>query len=170
MLVTLIKKCNIFNSATSSSASCLLVSDTISNPYIIAGLTTVLYTCFYRGRCFSITDYIRNSSPIVPPSKNSFLYLITLLFIDPKYLNSATLISCTSCNCTLSPSSFSSLSLFHFHLYFHSCTYMLFCYVWVSFLFFLMHICSFLVFLYLLFALSTLHNISSKYYGPWRLL
>ena len=35
---------NIFNSATSISASCLFVSVTVSNPYNIAGLTATLYT------------------------------------------------------------------------------------------------------------------------------
>ena len=34
---------NVFNSATSISASCLFVSDTVSNPYNIAGLTATLY-------------------------------------------------------------------------------------------------------------------------------
>ncbi|KAK3517255.1 hypothetical protein QTP70_001470 [Hemibagrus guttatus] len=35
---------NIFSSATSSSDSCLFLSDTVSKPYSMAGLTTVLYT------------------------------------------------------------------------------------------------------------------------------
>ena len=35
---------NIFNSATSISASCLFISATVSNPYNIAGLTATLYT------------------------------------------------------------------------------------------------------------------------------
>ncbi|KAK3515984.1 hypothetical protein QTP86_019620, partial [Hemibagrus guttatus] len=35
---------NIFFSATSSSDSCLFLSDTVSKPYSMAGLTTVLYT------------------------------------------------------------------------------------------------------------------------------
>ena len=35
---------NIFNCATSISASCLFVSATVSNPYNIAGLTATLYT------------------------------------------------------------------------------------------------------------------------------
>ncbi|KAF7704815.1 hypothetical protein HF521_021887, partial [Silurus meridionalis] len=33
---------NIFSSATSSSTSCLLLNATVSNPYNISGLTTVL--------------------------------------------------------------------------------------------------------------------------------
>ncbi|KAK3537112.1 hypothetical protein QTP70_002126 [Hemibagrus guttatus] len=35
---------NIFSSATSSSDSCLFLSDTVSKPYSMAALTTVLYT------------------------------------------------------------------------------------------------------------------------------
>ena len=41
---------NIFNSATSISASCLFVSATVSNPYNIDGLTATLYT-------FPFTDH-----------------------------------------------------------------------------------------------------------------
>ncbi|KAK3553579.1 hypothetical protein QTP70_005753 [Hemibagrus guttatus] len=39
-----LKNLNIFSSATSSSDSCLFLSDTVSKPYSMAGLTTVLYT------------------------------------------------------------------------------------------------------------------------------
>ncbi|KAK3552400.1 hypothetical protein QTP86_011630 [Hemibagrus guttatus] len=38
------KNLNIFSSATSSSDSCPFLSDTVSKPYSMAGLTTVLYT------------------------------------------------------------------------------------------------------------------------------
>ncbi|KAK3530904.1 hypothetical protein QTP70_005449 [Hemibagrus guttatus] len=38
------KNLNIFSSGTSSSDSCLFLSDTVSKPYSMAGLTTVLYT------------------------------------------------------------------------------------------------------------------------------
>ena len=44
ILVTPNENRNIFNSATSISASCLFVSATVSNPYNIAGLTATLYT------------------------------------------------------------------------------------------------------------------------------
>ena len=44
ILVTPNENRNIFNSATSTSASCLFVSASVSNPYIIAGLTATLYT------------------------------------------------------------------------------------------------------------------------------
>ncbi|KAK3551037.1 hypothetical protein QTP70_011510 [Hemibagrus guttatus] len=40
------KNLNIFSSATSSSDSCLFLSDTVSKPYSMAGLTTVLHTFF----------------------------------------------------------------------------------------------------------------------------
>ncbi|KAK3560504.1 hypothetical protein QTP86_009647 [Hemibagrus guttatus] len=43
-LVTPKENLNIFSSATSSSDSCLFLSDTVSKPYSMAGLTTVLYT------------------------------------------------------------------------------------------------------------------------------
>ena len=43
ILVTPNENRNIFNSATSISASCLFVSATVSNPYNIAGLTATLY-------------------------------------------------------------------------------------------------------------------------------
>ncbi|KAK3526908.1 hypothetical protein QTP86_004704 [Hemibagrus guttatus] len=42
-LVTPKENLNIFSSATSSSDSCLFLSDTVSKPYSMAGLTTVLY-------------------------------------------------------------------------------------------------------------------------------
>ena len=44
ILFTPIENCNVFNSATSIYASCLVVSATVSNPYNIAGLTATLYT------------------------------------------------------------------------------------------------------------------------------
>ena len=44
ILVTPNENRNIFNSATSISASCLFVSATVSNPYNIAGRTATLYT------------------------------------------------------------------------------------------------------------------------------
>ncbi|KAK3544477.1 hypothetical protein QTP86_013136 [Hemibagrus guttatus] len=43
-LVTPKENLNIFSSATSSSDSCLFLSDTVSKPYSMAGLTTILYT------------------------------------------------------------------------------------------------------------------------------
>ncbi|KAK3513315.1 hypothetical protein QTP70_011846 [Hemibagrus guttatus] len=43
-LVTPKENLNIFSSATSSSDSCLFLSDTVSKPYSMAALTTVLYT------------------------------------------------------------------------------------------------------------------------------
>ncbi|KAF7706705.1 hypothetical protein HF521_019959, partial [Silurus meridionalis] len=42
IVVTLNENLNIFSSATSSSTSCLLPNATVSNPYNISGLTTVL--------------------------------------------------------------------------------------------------------------------------------
>ncbi|KAI5090600.1 TOM1-like protein 2 [Silurus meridionalis] len=42
IVVTANKNLNIFSSATSSSTSCLLLNATVSKPYNIAGLTTVL--------------------------------------------------------------------------------------------------------------------------------
>ncbi|KAF7698365.1 hypothetical protein HF521_004875, partial [Silurus meridionalis] len=42
ILVSHNENLNIFSSATSSSTSCLLLNATVSNPYNIAGLTTVL--------------------------------------------------------------------------------------------------------------------------------
>ena len=44
IIVTSNENLNIFNSATSISASCLFVSATVSNPYNIAGLTATMYT------------------------------------------------------------------------------------------------------------------------------
>ncbi|KAF7653156.1 hypothetical protein LDENG_00086470, partial [Lucifuga dentata] len=44
ILVTPKENLSILVSATSSSASCLFLSATVSKPYNIAGLTTVLYT------------------------------------------------------------------------------------------------------------------------------
>ncbi|KAF7688101.1 hypothetical protein HF521_014107, partial [Silurus meridionalis] len=42
ILITPKENLNIFSSATSSSTSCLLLNATVSKPYNIAGLTTVL--------------------------------------------------------------------------------------------------------------------------------
>ncbi|KAF7697330.1 hypothetical protein HF521_005748, partial [Silurus meridionalis] len=42
IVITLNEHLNIFSSATSSSTSCLLLSATVSKPYNISGLTTVL--------------------------------------------------------------------------------------------------------------------------------
>ena len=84
---------NIFISVTSISSTCFFVTDTVSSPYTIAGLTTELYT-------FSFTLAGNLLSQITP---DIFLHLFhptyTLFFtsfsqlplsctVDPKYLNS----------------------------------------------------------------------------------
>ena len=66
ILVTPNENRNIFNSATSISASCLFVSATVSNPYNIAGLTATLYTFPFTlaGTLLShITPVIRDKWP-----------------------------------------------------------------------------------------------------------
>ena len=92
-LVTPVANLNIFISATSISSTCFFVIATVSSPYIIAGLTTELYTF-----PFTLADNLL--SQITPDTFfYSFHLACTLLFIslsqlplsctvDPKYLNS----------------------------------------------------------------------------------
>ena len=95
-LVTPIANLNIFISAIFMSSSCFFVTATVSSPYTIAVLITVLYT-------FPFTLAGNLLSQITP---DTFLHLLhpscTLLFtslsqlppsctVDPRYLNSFTL-------------------------------------------------------------------------------
>ena len=95
-LVTPIENFNIFISATSISSICFFVTATVSSPYIIAGLTTELYT-------FPFTLAGNLLSQITPDTLlHPFHPACTLFFtslsqpplsctVDLKYLNSFTL-------------------------------------------------------------------------------
>ena len=95
-LITPIANLNIFISATSISSTCFFVTATVSSPYIIADLTTKLYT-------FPFTLAGKFLSRITPDSfLHPFHLAFTLLFtslsqlplsctVNPKYLNSFTL-------------------------------------------------------------------------------
>ena len=94
IILTPVEKLSIFNSAAFSSSSCLLVSGTVSNPYSIVGLTTVLYH-FYSAKYPITTHYTSTSSPSILISQDSLFSLSILLFIvravDPNYLKSVSL-------------------------------------------------------------------------------
>ena len=95
-LVTPITNLNIFISATSISSTCFFVTATVSSPYIIAGLTTELYTFLYTldGSLLSqITPYTF-LHPFHPACTLFFISLLQLplsCIVDAKYLNSFTL-------------------------------------------------------------------------------
>ena len=90
-LVTPIPNLNIFISATSISSTCFIVTATVSSPYIIAGLTTVMYT-------FLFTFAVNLLSQI---TLGTFLYpfhsACTLLFTSLSQL----LLSCTVDPCNI---------------------------------------------------------------------
>ena len=102
ILVTLNEYHNIFNSATSISASCLFVSATVSNPYDIAGLTATLYT-------FPFTLAGTRLSQITPdillhPFHPACTFFFTslphsplLCTVEPTYLKSSTFTTTSPC-------------------------------------------------------------------------
>ncbi|KAK3528469.1 hypothetical protein QTP70_000118 [Hemibagrus guttatus] len=71
---------NIFSSATSSSDSCLFLSDTVSKPYSMAGLTTVLYT-FPLILADIFLPNSRHLSPPIPTCLHSLLHLFPTVSI-----------------------------------------------------------------------------------------
>ena len=95
ILVTPNENRNIFNSATSISASCLFVSATVSNPYNIAGLTATLYTFPFTladTRLSQITPDIL-LQPFHPACTLFFTSLPhspLLCTVEPRYLKSST--------------------------------------------------------------------------------
>ena len=102
ILVTLNENRNIFNSATSISASCLFVSATVFNPYNIAGLTATLYT-------FPFTLAATRLSQITPDILLQPLHPACTLFftslphspllctVEPRYLKSSTFATSSPC-------------------------------------------------------------------------
>ena len=113
IFVKLIEKRSIFNSATFSSASCFLVSNTVSRPSTIAGLITDLYS-FYFTLADTSLSHITAVTFLHPFRTAITLFFIShpwfsfLCTVDPKYLSSVTLVSSTSRNFAL----LSSLFLF----------------------------------------------------------
>ncbi|KAK3559177.1 hypothetical protein QTP86_005073 [Hemibagrus guttatus] len=79
-LVTPKENLNIFSSATSSSDSCLFLSDTVSKPYSMAGLTTVLYT-FPLILADIFLPNSRHLSPPIPTCLHSLLHLFPTVSI-----------------------------------------------------------------------------------------
>uniref|UniRef100_A0A8C4N0J5 Uncharacterized protein n=1 Tax=Eptatretus burgeri TaxID=7764 RepID=A0A8C4N0J5_EPTBU len=112
ILVTPNENRSIFNSATSSSASCLIVSATVSKPYNIAGLTTILYT-FPFTLAATLLSQITPATLLHPfhPACTLFFtslpHSLLLWTVDPKYLNPSTFPTSTPCNCTIPPPSLS---------------------------------------------------------------
>ncbi|TRY93239.1 hypothetical protein DNTS_014376 [Danionella cerebrum] len=73
-LVTPKLNLNILISATSISASCLFLTATVSNPYIITGLTTVLYTfALIQGRNTDIPYLKENELDVSCPDDHCIL-------------------------------------------------------------------------------------------------
>ena len=106
-LVTPSENSNIFNSATSISASCLLVSATGSNPYYIAGLNVTLYTFPFilAGTRLSQITRSWHSSPPIPSCLYSLLHFSSALSITSNvqlstgtvYLKSSTFATSSHC-------------------------------------------------------------------------
>ena len=95
-LVTHIAKLNIFMSATCISSTCFFVTATVSSPYIIAGLTTELYTFPFTlaGNLLSQINPDTFLHPFYPACTLFFTSLLQLPLsctVDPKYLNFFTL-------------------------------------------------------------------------------
>ena len=95
-LVNLVANLNIFIFATSISSNCFLgTAATISSPYTIAGLTTVLYTFPFTlaGNFLLQINPDTFLHPFHPACTLLFTSLSQLLLsstVDPKYLNSFT--------------------------------------------------------------------------------
>ena len=102
ILVTPNENRNIFNSATSISASCLFVTATVSNPYNIAGLTATLYTFPFTlagTRLSQITPDIL-LQPFHPACTLFFTTLLhspLLCTVEPRYLKSSTFATSSPC-------------------------------------------------------------------------
>ena len=77
-LVTLVPILNIFISATSNSSICFFVTATVSSPYILASLTTELYTF-----PFTLADNLL--SQITPNTFLHSFYPACTLFLPPSY-------------------------------------------------------------------------------------
>ena len=71
---------NIFNSATSISASCLFVSANVSNPYNIAGHTATLYTFPFTIAGTLLTFFSTHS--ILPVLSSSLLFRTLHYFVQ----------------------------------------------------------------------------------------
>ncbi|XP_060797735.1 D-serine dehydratase isoform X2 [Neoarius graeffei] len=87
-LVTPIANLNILNSATSNFASCLFVKGTVSNPYITAGLTTLLYILPFT---FAETFLSQILLQLLHPACTLFLTSLSQppfsCTVNPRYLN-----------------------------------------------------------------------------------
>ena len=95
-LVTPIANLNIFISAISISFTCFFVTATVSSPYIIAGLTTELYTfpftCAGNLQPQIASDiFLHPFHPACTLFFTSLLQLRLSYIVDPKYLNFFTL-------------------------------------------------------------------------------
>ena len=90
-LVTPMANLNIFISATSISSTCFFVTATVSSPYIIAGLTTELYTFPFTlagNLLLQITPdtFLHSFHPACPLFFTSLSQLPLSCTVDPKYL------------------------------------------------------------------------------------
>ncbi|XP_068170159.1 MTOR-associated protein MEAK7 isoform X1 [Antennarius striatus] len=105
-LVTPRENLSIFISATSSSVSCLFLSDTVSGPNNIAGLTTVLYTFPLISAetllsHITLDTFLHPFHPACTRFFTSFPHSPLLWTVEPKYLKSSTFLISSPCNLTL---------------------------------------------------------------------
>ena len=96
-LITAVANLNIFISATSISSTCFFVTATVSSSYTIAGLTSELYTFPFTvaGNLLSQITPDTFLHPFHPACTVFFTSLSQLTLsctVDPKYLNSFTLV------------------------------------------------------------------------------
>ena len=119
ILVTPNENRNIFNSATSISASCLFVSATVSNPYNIAGLTATLYT-FPFTLAGTLLSQITPDILLQPFHPACTLFFTSLphspllCTVEPRYLKSSTFATSSPCIFTV-PLLLSCLSFTHMY-------------------------------------------------------
>ena len=119
ILVTPNENRNIFNSATSISASCLFVSATVSNPYNIAGLTATLYT-FPFTLAGTLLSQITPDILLHPFHPACTLFFTSLphspllCTVEPRYLKSSTFATSSPCIFTV-PLLLSCLSFTHMY-------------------------------------------------------
>ncbi|KAF7663340.1 hypothetical protein LDENG_00211810, partial [Lucifuga dentata] len=117
ILVTPKENLSILVSATSSSASCLFLSATVSKPYNIAGLTTVLYTFPFilaETLLSHITPdtFLHPFQPACTRFFTSFPHSPLLWTVDPKYLKSSTFFISIPCNLTIPLESLSFTAMY----------------------------------------------------------
>ena len=102
IVVTSNENRNIFNSATSISASCLFVSATVSNPCNIGSLTATLYTFPFTVKCTRLSQ-LTHDILLHPFHHACTLFLTALPYspllctVKPRHLKSSTFATSSPC-------------------------------------------------------------------------